>query len=93
MPQIAHFQVEKWKSSLPWEGGHSLPHPSPTPLGRGVDPGGGGGGAVAPPNENIGGQTYRFAPPNNFANLKKFKISNARIGWTYEKHCNSLQNH
>ena len=21
MPQIAHFQVEKWKSSLPWEGG------------------------------------------------------------------------
>ena len=34
---------------------------------------GGGGGAVAP-NENIGGQTYRFAPPppppNNFDNLK-----------------------
>ena len=33
---------------------------------RGVDPGGGGGGrgAVAPPpHENIGGQTYRFAPP------------------------------
>ena len=25
MPQIAHFQVEKWKSSLPWEGGHPLP--------------------------------------------------------------------
>ena len=25
MPQIAHFQVEKWKSSLPWEGGHTLP--------------------------------------------------------------------
>ena len=22
MPQIAHFQVKKWKSSLPWEGGH-----------------------------------------------------------------------
>ena len=32
MPQIAHFQVEKWKSSLPWEGGgvHTpLPHPPP----------------------------------------------------------------
>ena len=28
MPQIAHFQVEKWKSSLPWEGG-PLPHPPP----------------------------------------------------------------
>ena len=28
MPQIAHFQVEKWKSSLPWEGGHP-PHPPP----------------------------------------------------------------
>ena len=25
MPQIAHFQVEKWKSSLPWEGGHPPP--------------------------------------------------------------------
>ena len=25
MPQIAHFQVEKWKSSLPWEGAHPLP--------------------------------------------------------------------
>ena len=37
-----------------------------------------------PPNENIGGQTYRFAPPptaSNFANLKKFIISNARMGW------------
>ena len=30
MPQIAHFQVEKWKSSLPWEGGHPLPTP-PSP--------------------------------------------------------------
>ena len=29
MPQIAHFQVEKWKSSLPWEGGHPPPTPSP----------------------------------------------------------------
>ena len=32
MPQIAHFQVEKLKSSIPWEGGppsHTLP-----PLGR-----------------------------------------------------------
>ena len=29
MPQIAHFQVEKWKSSLPWEVGHPLPHPPP----------------------------------------------------------------
>ena len=28
MPQIAHFQVEKWKSSLSWEGGHP-PHPPP----------------------------------------------------------------
>ena len=27
MPQIAHFQVEKWKSSLPWEGGHPLAWP------------------------------------------------------------------
>ena len=38
---------------------------------RGVDPGGGGRG-LPPPNENIGGQTYRFAPPppNNFDNLK-----------------------
>ena len=27
MTQIAHFQVEKWKSSLPWEGG--VPHPPP----------------------------------------------------------------
>ena len=32
MPQIAHFQVEKWKSSLPWEGGH--PPPTLPPLGR-----------------------------------------------------------
>ena len=30
MPQIAHFQVEKWKSSLPWEGGH--PHYAPSGL-------------------------------------------------------------
>ena len=29
MPQIAHFQVEKWKSSLPWEGGSPPPTPSP----------------------------------------------------------------
>ena len=30
MPQIAHFQVEKWKCSLPWEGGHrSALHPPP----------------------------------------------------------------
>ena len=29
-PQIAHFQVEKWKSSLPWEGDP----PPPSPLGR-----------------------------------------------------------
>ena len=29
MPQIAHFQVEKWKSSLLWEGGHPPPTPSP----------------------------------------------------------------
>ena len=29
MPQIAHFQVEKWKSSLPWEGWHLPPTPSP----------------------------------------------------------------
>ena len=29
MPQIAHFQVEKWKNSLPWDGGH--PPPTPTP--------------------------------------------------------------
>ena len=27
MPQIAHFQVEKWKSSLPWEGGPPTPYP------------------------------------------------------------------
>ena len=33
MPQIAHFQVEKWKSSLPWEGGHPPCHTLP-PLGR-----------------------------------------------------------
>ena len=32
MPQIAHFQVEKWKSSLPWEGGIPLPHPPPARL-------------------------------------------------------------
>ena len=32
MPQIAHFQVEKLKSSLPWEGGH----PRPTPFPRSV---------------------------------------------------------
>ena len=29
MPQIAHFQVEKWKRSLPW-------HPPPTPSPRSV---------------------------------------------------------
>ena len=29
MPQIAHFQGEKWKSSLPWEGGHPRPTFSP----------------------------------------------------------------
>ena len=29
MPHIAHSQVEKWKSSLPWEGGHPPPTPSP----------------------------------------------------------------
>ena len=28
MPQIAHFQVEIWKSSLAWEGGHPPPTPS-----------------------------------------------------------------
>ena len=32
MPQIAHFQVEKWKSSLPWEGGTPPSHRPP--LGR-----------------------------------------------------------
>ena len=38
---------------------------------RGVDPGGLGAGGQPSPNENIGGQTYRFAPPpNNFDNLK-----------------------
>ena len=30
---------------------------------RGVDPGGLGAGGQPSPNENIGGQTYRFAPP------------------------------
>ena len=34
MPQIAHYQVEKWKSSLPWEGGHPPPTPSRAPLGH-----------------------------------------------------------
>ena len=29
MPQIAHFQVEKLKSSPPWEEGHPPPTPSP----------------------------------------------------------------
>ena len=30
MPQIAHFQVEKWKSSLPWGREDTpLPHPPP----------------------------------------------------------------
>ena len=29
MPQIAHFQVGKLKSSLPWQGGHPPPTPSP----------------------------------------------------------------
>ena len=29
MPQIAHFQVEKWKSSLPWQGETPLPNPPP----------------------------------------------------------------
>ena len=32
MPQSAHFQVEKWKSSLPWEGGP--PSRTLPPLGR-----------------------------------------------------------
>ena len=27
MSQIAHFQVEKWESSLPWEGGGGTPPP------------------------------------------------------------------
>ena len=34
MPQIAHFQVEKWKSSLPWEGGHPPPPRSVATLPR-----------------------------------------------------------
>ena len=32
MHQIAQFLTPKWKSSLPWEGGHPLAHPPP--LGR-----------------------------------------------------------
>ena len=43
-----------------------------TPI-RGVDRGGGGGGgqgAVALPMKILGWQTYRFAPPNKFDNLK-----------------------
>ena len=36
MPQIAHFQVENWKSSLAWGGGGGDTPPSHTlpPLGR-----------------------------------------------------------
>ena len=33
---------------------------------RGIDPGGLGAGGQPSPNENIGGQTYRFAPPPDF---------------------------
>ena len=39
VPQIAHFQVEKCKSSLPWEEGHPLPHPTPAPSLRSLGPG------------------------------------------------------
>ena len=57
------------------------------PLSRGVDPGGarggGAGGQVASPQWKYWGANISFLPPppNNFANLKKFIISNARIGW------------
>ena len=66
MPQIAHFQVEKWKSSLPWEGGHP---PPPGPLSRGVDPGGGGGqgGSRLPPMKILGGKHISFGQNDMFA--------------------------
>ena len=60
MPQIAHFQVEKWKSSLPWEGGHP-PSPSVATLPRAWSLR--SLAKIAPPNVLAHYATARCPPP------------------------------
>ena len=69
MPQIAHFQVEKWKSSLPWEGTHPLPHPPPARSLRSL-----GLGRFAP--------SQKLCPPKCFGSLRHciYTYSNSAMG-------------
>ena len=70
MPQIAHFQVEKWKSSLPWEGGTP---PSPPPPPRSV--------ATLPRAWSLC-SLAKIAPPKCFGSLRhwcQYQYSAARI--------------
>ena len=73
MPQIAHFQVEKLKSSLPWEGGH---HP-PTPFPRSV--------ATLPRAWSLR-SLAKIVPPNVLAHYATAHTPMALSQWLILKH-------